>query len=130
MQLLIFTGLAFWFLMRKLHAGADITLDTDWFYRRPSRLAYNVFSISICRLFGAVEKLSLRLVQFAVRLGNNPLGYLVDTTRSARYFFFRTKKPVPEPLTFSPDRYRVPLGVMVLVVLLCLIVLLAWDILI
>jgi len=128
MQLLIFTGLAFWLVIRKLHAEENITLDTDWFYRRPSRLAYNVFSVSICRLFGAVENLSLRLVRFTVKLGANPPGYLVETTRSARYFFFRTKKPVPEPLTFSPDRYRIALGVMVLVVLLCLIVLLAWDI--
>ena len=128
MQLLIFTGLAFWLVIRKLHAEENITLDTDWFYRRPSRLAYNVFSVSICRLFGAVENLSLRLVRFTVKLGANPPGYLVETTRSARYFFFRTKKPVPEPLTFSPDRYRITLGVMVLVVLLCLIVLLAWDI--
>jgi len=128
MQLLIFTGLAFWLVIRKLHAEENITLDTDWFYRRPSRLAYNMFSVSICRLFGAVENLSLRLVRFTVKLGANPPGYLVETTRSARYFFFRTKKPVPEPLTFSPDRYRITLGVMVLVVLLCLIVLLAWDI--
>lgn len=128
MQLLIFTGLAFWLVIRKLHAEENITLDTDWFYRRPSRLAYNVFSVSICRLFGAVENLSLRLVRFTVKLGANPPGYLVETTRSARYFFFRTKKPVPEPLTFSPDRYRIALGVMVLVVLLCLIVLLAWNI--
>jgi len=128
MQLLFFTGLAFWLVIRKLHAEENITLDTDWFYRRPSQLAYNVFSVSICRLFGAVENLSLRLVRFTVKLGANPPGYLVETTRSARYFFFRTKKPVPEPLTFSPDRYRIALGVMVLVVLLCLIVLLAWDI--
>jgi multicomponent Na+:H+ antiporter subunit D len=128
MQLLIFTGLAFWLVMKKLHAEADITLDTDWFYRRPSHLAYNMFSVSICSLFGAVENLSLRLVRFIVKLGANPPGYLVETTRSAKYLFFRAKKPVPEPLTFSPDRYRITLGLMVLVVLLSLIVLLAWDI--
>jgi len=128
MQLLIFTGLAFWLVIRKLHVEENITLDTDWFYRRPSRLAYNVFSVWVSRFFEAVENLSLRLARFTVKLGANPPGYLVETARSAGYVFFHTKRPVPEPLTFSPDRYRISLGVMVLVVLLCLIVLLAWDI--
>ena len=128
MQLLIFTGLAFWLVMNKIHAEATITLDTDWVYRRPSRLAYNLFSVLVSRLFEAVEDLSLRLVRFLVKLGANPPGYLVETTRSAGYIFFHARKPTPEPSTFSPDRYRISLGVMVLVVLLCLIVLLAWDI--
>lgn len=128
MQLLIFTGLAFWLLMKKIHAEATLTLDTDWVYRRPSRLAYRVFSVWVSRFFEAVEELSIRLARFTVRLGANPPGYLVDTVRSAGYVFFHTKKPVPEPSTFSPDRYRISLGIMVLVVLLCLIVLLVWDI--
>jgi len=127
MQLLIFTGLAFWLVMKKLHAEATITLDTDWVYRKPSRLAYNVFSVSVCRLFGAVEDLSLRLVRFMVKLGANPPGYLVETIKNAGYIFFRAQKPAPEPSTFSPDRYRISLGIMVIVVLLCLVVILAWD---
>jgi hypothetical protein len=114
--------------MKKLHVEATITLDTDWFYRRPSRLAYNVFSVWVCRLFGAVENLALRLAWFIVKLSANPPGYLVETIRSARYVFFHVEKPTPEPETFSPDRYRISLGIMVLVVLLCLIVLLAWDV--
>jgi len=128
MQLLIFTGVAFWLLKNKIHAEATITLDTDWFYRRPSRLAYNLFSVSVCRLFEAIENLSLRLVRSMVRLGANPPGYLVEAARSAGYVLFHTKKPTPEPSTFSPDHYRVPLGVMVLVVLLCLLFLLVWDV--
>ena len=129
MQLLVFTGLAFWLVIRKLHVEATITLDTDWVYRRPSRLAYRVFSVSLCRFLGAVEDLSLRLVHFSVRLGANPPGFLVETVRHAGHVFFRTGKPAPEPSNFSPDRYRIPLGVMVLVVLLCLVVLLVWDVL-
>jgi multicomponent Na+:H+ antiporter subunit D len=128
MQLLIFTGLAFWLVMRKLHAEATITLDTDWVYRRPSRLAYRVFSVAPASLFEAVEQLSLRLARSTVRLGANPPGYLLDTIRTIGHTFFGTKKPVPEPETFSPDRYRIPLGIMVLVVLLFLIALLAWDV--
>jgi multicomponent Na+:H+ antiporter subunit D len=130
MQILIFTALAFWLvlILKKLHVEATITLDTDWFYRRPSRLAYNLFSVLLSRLFGVVEELSLHLVRFTVRLGANPPGYLLQNIRSAGYVFFRTKKSAPEPVTFSPDRYRIPLGAMVLVVLLFFLVLLAWAV--
>jgi multicomponent Na+:H+ antiporter subunit D len=39
-QLLLFTGLAFWLLLRKLGGEPTITLDTDWLYRTtPSRVA-------------------------------------------------------------------------------------------
>ncbi len=127
-QLLIFTGLGFWLVLKKLHSEATITLDTVWLYRRPSRLAYNLFSVSVCRLFETVENLTLRLVRFIVKLSANPPGYLVETVRSAGYVFFKIGKPAPEPATFNPDRYRISLGLMVLVVLLCLIVLLAWDV--
>jgi len=127
MQLLIFTGLAFWLVMKRLHTEATITLDTDWFYRRPSRLAFRVFSASLCELFEAVERLSLRVARYLVRVGANPAGYAVEATKNASHILLRTEKPAPEPSTFSPDRYRIPLGVMVLVVLLFLIVILAWD---
>ena len=127
MQLLLFTGLAFWLVRKKLHTEATITLDTDWFYRRPSRLAFNVFSVSISELFEAVERFSLRLAGYLVKVGANPAGYAVEATRNISHILLRTEKPAPEPSTFSPDRYRIPLGFMVLVVLLVLVVILAWD---
>ena len=127
MQILIFTGLAFWLVKKKLHTEATITLDTDWFYRRPSRFAFNVFSVSICELFGAIESLSLRFARYLVKVGDNPAGYAIEATKSISHILLRTEKPTPEPKTFNPDRYRIPLGLMVLVVLLVLLVILAWD---
>jgi len=127
MQLLIFTGLAFWLVMKRLHVAATITLDTDWFYRRPSRLAFRVFSVSICEFFEAVERLSLRLARYLVGVGANPVGYVVEAAKNASHILLHTEKPTREPAEFSPDRYRIPLGIMVLVVLLFLIVILAWD---
>ena len=38
-QLLIGTGAAFWVLRRKLGGEATVSLDTDWFYRRPLPIA-------------------------------------------------------------------------------------------
>jgi multicomponent Na+:H+ antiporter subunit D len=37
-QILLFTGLGFWFLIAKLGADATVSLDTDWVYRRLPRL--------------------------------------------------------------------------------------------
>jgi len=127
MQLLIFTGLAFWLVLKSLYVKDTITLDTDWFYRRPSHIAFRVFSVSISEFFEAVERLSLRFAGYLVKLGANPAGYFVFGVKNTSHVLLRTGKPAPEPSTFSPDRYRIPLGIMVLVVLLFLIVLLAWD---
>ncbi len=126
-QLLMFTGLGFWLLVNKLGGEATITLDTDWFYRRPSRLAYNLCVVSLSRLFATVESLTIHLTRFLVRLSANPVGYLLGATRFVGYIFFGAKRPTPEPLDFKPDRYRLPLWVMVFVVLLCFVILLAWN---
>ena len=130
MQLLIFTGLGFWLVKSRLHAEGTITLDTDWFYRRPSRLAYNVFSVLVCRLYGAVENLAYRFVWYIVRLSDNPAGHFVESMRSTKYALLHTEKPAPEPSAFNPDRYRIQLGLMIIVVLLSFIVLLAWNVLV
>ncbi len=127
MQLLIFAGFGFWLLISRLGGKAVITLDTDWFYRRPSRLAYTVFVVAVSRFFGTVESLALQLTRLLVGLSANPLGYLVGGVRLAGHVFFGTRQPGPEPLNFDPDRYRIPLGVMVLLVLLCFVVLIAWS---
>jgi len=42
-QLLIGIILAFCLILKELSVKATITLDTDWFYRRPSQLAYSLF---------------------------------------------------------------------------------------
>jgi multicomponent Na+:H+ antiporter subunit D len=39
LQLLVFTGLGFWLLVRKLGGEPTITLDTDWVYRHLPRVA-------------------------------------------------------------------------------------------
>ena len=122
-QLLVFTGLGFWLLVNKLGGEATITLDTDWLYRRPSRLVYNLCVVSTSCLFATVESLTIQLARFLTRLGANPIGYLVMAKRFVGYAFFGAKQPTPEPLTFDPGRYRISLGAMVLLVILCIVIL-------
>lgn len=127
-QLLIFTGFGFWLLINKLGGEAMTTLDTDWFYRRPSRLAYRLFVALVGRLFDAVDNLTMYITRLIIMLSANPAGYLVKARKSAGYHLFGGEQPTPEPKNFDPHRYRLPLWVMLLVVLLSFVFLMVWII--
>jgi multicomponent Na+:H+ antiporter subunit D len=127
MQLLVFTGFGFWLLIKKLGGEATITLDTDWFYRRPSRLAYNWCVVPLSRLFATVESFVLYLTGCLVKISANPVGCLIGSARLARCVFFGGELPRHEPLTFDPGRYRLSIGIMVLVVLACFVILIVWS---
>jgi len=126
-QLIIFTGLAFWLVKSKLHAESNITLDFDWFYRRPAGLAYTVFSTGICELFGWVERQTLRLVYSIMRFGTNPPGYLATAVNRSKRVFAPGAQSSGDTPAYSPDRYRITLGFMVLVVVICLVVIMFWN---
>ena len=125
-QLLLFTGLGFWLLIKKLGGEPLITLDTDWFYRRPSRLAYNLAVVWVSSLFAAVESAAVRVVRFVTRLSANPIGYIWVTARSVERRLAGAKELGPEPQGYDPDRYRLGVGAMILIVLLGFVVLIAW----
>ncbi len=120
-QLLTFTGLGFWLLIKKLGGEPLITLDTDWFYRRPAHLAYNVFVVSVNRFFGSAERVATKVVQMAVRLGTNPITFFGDTIYLAR-------RSECHRLPYDPDEYRLPVSAMILIILMCSIVIITWGI--
>lgn len=125
-QLLMFTGLGFWLLIEKLGGKATITLDTDWFYRRPSRLSYRLMVVPVNRLFMSLESLTLEFSRSLARVSLNPVGYLLVSLRSVLYLRGAGDERL-EPSVFDPDHYRLPVGIVVLVVLLCFMGLLAWN---
>ncbi|MFC1962220.1 Na(+)/H(+) antiporter subunit D [Chloroflexota bacterium] len=125
MQLLIFTALAFCLILKKLGSEKTITLDTDWVYRRPAGLAYRLLVVRLSEFFGSVECLTMRLTRWIATASANPAGYLIQTRRAIRGYFFGSvrAKSLPEPRIFNPNRYRLPLGMMLAVVLLSFAVL-------
>lgn len=131
MQLLMLTGLGFWLLINKLGGEATITLDTDWFYRRPSQLAYRLCVISLSHLFATVESLTTRFACTLARASTNPVGYFIEAIGSVQCVLSGAKQPNPKPTCkpFNPDRYRLPLGVMALVVLLFFVIIIVWRLL-
>lgn len=55
-QILTFTMIGFWILRKKLKGEPKIALDTDWFYRRPAKLARAVFVSGFASIFDAAER--------------------------------------------------------------------------
>jgi multicomponent Na+:H+ antiporter subunit D len=124
-QILVFTGIGFYLLINQLKGKNTISLDTDWFYRRPAKLAYHVFVDSISRFFGWVESKILQLVKSVLKVSTNPMGYLSNTIGSAgKRVGGVTGK---DHADYDPDKQRMPLEFMGLLVLLVFIGLLAWS---
>jgi len=123
LQLLVFTGLGFWLLLGKLAAEPTITLDVDWFYRRPARVAYRLAVLAVDQFFTSWEFLALRVTRVLARASSDPIGYfLVLPALLARRLSIEII-----PGAYDPDRYRPPVGFIVLVLLMCLAGLLVWN---
>lgn len=125
-QLLMFTGLGFWLLIGKIGGKPTITLDFDWFYRKPARLTYRLTVVSVGHLFASLESLALHLARVLARVSINPVGYLM-LLRPVGHRVGEDGQDSREPIPYDPDRYRLPVGKIVLVVLLCFVGLLAWN---
>jgi multicomponent Na+:H+ antiporter subunit D len=89
-QILVFTFIGFWVLRVKLAGEAKITLDTDWFYRRPAKLARLAFVTSVDTFFDKIEALAFSIANKLIIFGKNP------------YLLFKRTKDKP----YTPDRYR------------------------
>ncbi len=100
-QILIFTFIAFWLLRKKLEPHATISLDTDWFYRRPAGLARKIFVDSVSGAFDRVEKLAFMAVGKLAAFGRNP--YIIS-------------QPADDS-PYTPDRYRPRIQLLILAVL-------------
>ncbi|MFC2040354.1 Na(+)/H(+) antiporter subunit D [Chloroflexota bacterium] len=129
MQMLVLTALGFWFIKNLMGDKATITLDTDWFYRRAQKPVYAVFVTFIANIYGTVEAAARYLAAKVVGFFGNPLGYSVLAVRriSGGDTGHHTRKR--EPAYFVPDRYRISVGVMVLIALIAFVVLSAWHLL-
>lgn len=127
LQLLIFTGIGFFLLIKVLKPKVTMSLDFDWIYRRPARLAYRVCVVSVSDIFASIESFAVRPVRWLSMISANPLFYL-----SAKLKFKGntsvniSNNNLPD---YDPNRQRQMVEPMVLVILLAFIILLAWGLL-
>jgi multicomponent Na+:H+ antiporter subunit D len=124
LELLGFTGLAFWLLRLRVTPKAALTLDIDWFYRKPAPWLWRHGVLGLDQLFASVDSVMLAATRLLIRLSRDPLAPGSQ----------RLMKDGRDHLTggdrdrnYDPDRYRPPVGVLVLVVLLCFVLLLGWN---
>lgn len=126
LQLLAFAGLAFWLVIDKIHAEPVIMLDFDWFYRRPAPVLFRLTVVSLDRLFSAAELMTLNFARRLAQACANPLQFasrfLSQSSDSGDRPF------VGDKVFYDPNRYRLSVGFIILVVLSCFVILLAWNI--
>ncbi len=95
LHLLAGTGLAFWWLRDSLGGPKTISLDTDWFYRRPGgRLGVALTQLA-ARGGAALERASSSWAATVERRLRDPLAWL--------------RAAAPDGL-YSPDNDRLPVG--------------------
>ena len=112
-QILIFTFVAFWIFRKKVAGEVGITLDVDWFYRRPARWVQRIFLEDLETAFNKVETLSMDIVGKLSLLSKNPM--LIFTKSGGKYF--------------SPDTYRPAIQTLILLVLFSFVLISFWGLL-
>jgi multicomponent Na+:H+ antiporter subunit D len=123
LELLGFTGLVFWFLRRQIAPRAALTLDFDWFYRKPAPWLWRHVVVGVDQLFAAAESAMLALTRWLIRLARDPFALAREPAhRDKGHGTARADRH-----TYDPDVYRPPVGTLVLVVILCFVLLFGWS---
>lgn len=76
-QILVLTFVAFWFFKDHLNTSSTISLDTDWFYRKPAGVVEKMFVIFPNNLFGKAEQVVYTIAGGVSSLSKNPLKILL-----------------------------------------------------
>jgi len=110
-QILIFTFVAFWIFRAKLAGEAGITLDVDWFYRKPAKWVKRIFLEDLETAFNKVETLSMGIVDKLSLLSKNPM--VIFTKSGGKYF--------------SPDTYRQAIQTLIMLALFSFVLISLWG---
>jgi multicomponent Na+:H+ antiporter subunit D len=127
LQILIGTGLGFWLLIGKLGGKSSITLDFDWFYRKPAPLLFRLTAVALNQFFTAAETVVLRCARVLAKICVDPVEF---ASRMLAPRNERKANAPPEaraPIRYDANRHRVSAGLTILVVLSSFVALLAWS---
>ncbi len=77
MQILLFTALGFFMLLKHLGGEPYITMDTDWFYRKGARAFMWIVSNPMAKLGAKINKLAFEIIPSSlIWASRNPLAVL------------------------------------------------------
>jgi multicomponent Na+:H+ antiporter subunit D len=116
LQLLFFTGVGFFLLLKKLSPKASLLVDTDWLYRAPAGAARAVFVSSVATAFHSVERMMIGLWNLLARKSVNPVAFLGSLWG----------RPAEASEPYDPDRQRAPIQVALTLTLLFAVLLGVW----
>jgi multicomponent Na+:H+ antiporter subunit D len=121
LQLLVFTGIAFWLVVDKIHSQSMITLDFDWFYRKPAPVVFRLTVTLLDRLFAAAELMMVSFARALARACANPLEI------ASRFLPQSDNSGDQRSEFYDPNHHRPTVGFVVLVVIICFVALLGWN---
>jgi multicomponent Na+:H+ antiporter subunit D len=125
LELLGFSGLAFWYFRFYMTAKAKISLDIDWLYRISAPWLRRYMVTALNDGFALAETFALHCSRRLSALASNPL-VLLPNLAARRPAQERRWKGRPDR-AYDPDRYRAPIGFALLIALASFISLLGWD---
>lgn len=117
-QLLLATAVAFWFLMPRLEPHANISLDLDWFYRKPLAYLFGKCIVALKQVKVWLDASGSNMLETAVPYFANPFMAPLKMLWSVAPAAAAGEKEaeVGGIIPYNEDRYRFPVGVTVLLV--------------
>jgi multicomponent Na+:H+ antiporter subunit D len=131
MQLLIGTGLGFWWGRHKFGEEATVNLDTDWFYRKPLAQYFPLLIAGARQVGQYLETRGLAWLRRLAPYFHNPflvLSRVLGVAWPGQGKFSPTAVAATD-LTYNEDRYRLPIGSTILWILIffTLLTLYTWS---
>ncbi|MBN2398483.1 MAG: Na+/H+ antiporter subunit D, partial [Deltaproteobacteria bacterium] len=103
LQLLFFSGLAFFVFLGLLKRTETITLDTDWIYRKGSRLVVSVVTGIAAAIARVCDYIFIQfLPRHLAAFGRRPIGTFMDLYRRTGGDRARASAAEPELVTTTP----------------------------
>jgi multicomponent Na+:H+ antiporter subunit D len=124
LQLLFGTGIGFWLLLKKLSGEAAVSLDTDWFYRKPLLSAVNACVAGARQIGMGLEGMRSSLLHHLLPYVQNPYLVMFKLGFWPRPIGGMQRHDSPSPaqdarIPYDADTYRLPIGVTVLWIVIC-----------
>lgn len=79
-QILLLTFFGFWIFRKKLTAEPLISLDFDWFYRRPKYFTKRMLVDGVLSVFDRTDKVLMKVVNALIYFGKNPTNTVAYLT--------------------------------------------------
>jgi len=115
-QLLLATAVAFWLFMSRLEPQANISLDFDWFYRKPLAYVFDTFVATLKQIKVWLDASGSNVLGTTVPYFANPFMAPLKMLWAVSPTAARGEREaeVDGIILYSADRYRFPVGISVL----------------